>query len=71
MGKMIEEWTKPHNKELRNLCSSRDIIRMMGEARSKGDGYENAYKVLTGKPEGKTHLERLGEGGNVTLKWIC
>jgi hypothetical protein len=30
----------------------------------------NAYRVLVGKPEGKIHLETLGAGGRIMLKWI-
>jgi hypothetical protein len=34
----------------------------MGEGR-------NVYRVLVGKPEGKSHLEDQGEGGKMGSKW--
>jgi hypothetical protein len=33
----------------------------------KGRG---AYKILLGKPEGKSHLEDLSVDGRIILKWI-
>jgi hypothetical protein len=56
-------WRKLHNEELHNLYSSPDIIRMIKEdgmvrACSTYVEMRNAYKVLTGKPEGKTPLGR-------------
>jgi hypothetical protein len=30
----------------------------------------NAYKILTGKPEGKTHLEDIDVSGRILIKWI-
>ena len=30
----------------------------------------DAYRVLVGKPEGKSHLEELGADGSIMLKWI-
>jgi hypothetical protein len=35
----------------------------MGEERK-------VYKVLVGKPEGKSHLEDLGVGGKMGSEWI-
>jgi hypothetical protein len=29
-----------------------------------------AYRVLVGKLEGRDHLEVLGMGGRITLKWV-
>jgi len=59
------EWRKLHNKELNNLCSSPNIVRLiklrkmrwaehvalMGERRE-------VYRVLVGIPEGKRPLGR-------------
>jgi len=35
-----------------------------------GGGGRNAFTVLVGKLEGKRHLEDLGTGGKIILKWI-
>jgi hypothetical protein len=56
---------KLHNGELHNLYSSPDIIRQIKSRRMRwtehvarmGEG-RNAYRVLVGKPEGKSSLER-------------
>ena len=29
------------------------------------------YRVLVGKPEGKSHLEDPGIDGSIILRWIC
>jgi hypothetical protein len=59
------EWRKLHNGELHDLYSSPDIIRQIKSRRMRwaghvarmGDG-RNVCRVLVGKPEGKTQLER-------------
>jgi hypothetical protein len=65
------DWRKLNNEELRNLYSSRNIIRMitprrmrwaaqvarMGETRIE-------YRILVGKPEGKRPL------GRPTRRWV-
>jgi hypothetical protein len=38
-------------------------VARMGEMR-------NAYNILTGKPEGKNHLEDPGVDVKIILKWI-
>jgi hypothetical protein len=30
----------------------------------------NAFKMLVGKDEGRDHLDDLGVGGRIILKWI-
>jgi hypothetical protein len=57
-------WRKLHNEELLNLYFSPSIIRIKSR-RMKWAGHvtrvgekRNAYKVLVGKPEGKTPLGR-------------
>jgi hypothetical protein len=54
------EWRKIHNEELRDLYSSPSIIRIM-KARMRWTEHvarkgekRNAYRLLVGKPEGKT-----------------
>jgi hypothetical protein len=57
---MTKGWRKLHNKQLRHLYSSPDIIRMMKSRRMRlaehVAGVEeemNANRLLVGKPEGK------------------
>jgi hypothetical protein len=56
-----------HNEELLNLYSSPNIIMMIksrriwaGHVACKGGGIRNVYKILVGKPEGKSR--RLWNG---------
>jgi hypothetical protein len=60
---VTEEWRKLHNKELHNLYSSPNIIRLIKSRKMRWAGHmvhmgEEMYKVLVGKPEGKTPLGR-------------
>jgi hypothetical protein len=65
MEEFIEGWTKLHNKEFRNLYASPNIIRVMKSRRMRWARHvarirkvKNIYKILAGKPEGKTLLGR-------------
>jgi hypothetical protein len=59
------EWRNLHNRELHNLYLSPDIIRQIKSRRmrwaehvaSMGEG-RNVYRVLVGRHEGKSPLER-------------
>jgi hypothetical protein len=58
-------WRKLHNEELHNLYSAPSIIRMI-KRRMRWAGHVasmeekmNAYRILVGKPEGKSPLGRL------------
>jgi hypothetical protein len=71
------DWGKLHNKELHNLYSSPNIIRMTKSRKMKWVGYvarmgktRNAYRILMGKPEGKRPLKKQDVGVWITLKWI-
>jgi hypothetical protein len=62
---IIRERRKLHNKELHNLYSSPNIIRMIKSRRVSWPGHvarmgekRNAYRVLVRKPEGKRTLGR-------------
>jgi hypothetical protein len=55
-------WRKLHNKELHNLYSSPNIIRIIKSRRMRWAGYvarmgekSNVYKLLVGKPEERDH----------------
>jgi hypothetical protein len=59
------EWRKLHNWELHYLFSSPDIIRQIKSRRMRWAGHvarmgegRNLYRVLVGKPERKSPLER-------------
>ena len=60
------EWWKLHSAELHVLCSPPNIIRNHKSTRLRWAGhvarmeqFRNAYRILAGKPEGKTPLGRL------------
>ena len=57
-GWELEEWRRLHNEELDSLYRSSDVVRVI-KSRLSWAGYaarmeENAYKILTGKSNGKT-----------------
>jgi hypothetical protein len=58
---VTEDWRKWHNEQLHNLYSSPNIIRMIKSRRMRWAGHvarmgekRNAYRILVGKPVGKT-----------------
>jgi hypothetical protein len=58
-------WRKLLNEELRGLYSSPSIIRIIKSRRMRWAGHvarigekRNAYRLLVGKPEGKSPLGR-------------
>jgi hypothetical protein len=58
-------WRKLHNEELHNLYSSHNIIRVVKSRRMRWVGHVarmgekvNAYRILVGKPEGRSSLGR-------------
>jgi len=60
----VGAWRRLHNEELHNLYASQNVVRLMKSRRMRWAGHvgcmgemRNAYKILVGKPEGKTVLE--------------
>jgi hypothetical protein len=70
------QWGKVHSGELHNLYSSADIIRQIKSWRMRWAGHvvrmgegRKVYRVLVGKPEGKSHLEDQDADGRMGSKW--
>ena len=63
--KVIGEWRRLHNKELNDLHSSPNIVRVIKRRRMRWAGHvpcmgeeKGVYRVLVGKPEGRRPLGR-------------
>jgi len=72
---VTEEWRKLHNKELNNLYSSPNIVRVMKSRGIRWAGHvarmgerRGVYRVLVGKPEGKRPLGRPRRRGEDNIK---
>jgi len=62
---VVGEWRRLHDKELNDLYSSPNIVRMIKSRRMRWAGHvacmveeRGVYRVLVGKPEGKRPLRR-------------
>jgi hypothetical protein len=78
-GEVTRKWRKLHKVELHNLYSSPEIIRQIKSKRIRWAGHvarmgegRNMYRVLMGKPEGKSPLEisrrRWEDGHKIDLR---
>ena len=72
---MTGEWKKLHNGEL-NLYSSPNIVRVIKSRRmgwaehvARMGEMRGVYRVLVGRPEGKSHLGDPGVDGRIILRW--
>jgi hypothetical protein len=52
---MTGEWRELYNEEHRDLCSPPSIIKIIKSRRMRMGEKRNAYRLLVGKPEGKSH----------------
>jgi hypothetical protein len=65
-----------HNEELHNLYASPNVVRMIkirvrwAYHLARTGEMRNAYKILVGKPEGKTRLGRTSRRWEDNIKWI-
>jgi hypothetical protein len=71
------DWRKLHNEELNDLYSSPNIVRVIKSRRMRWAGHvacvgeeRGVYRVLVGKPEGKSHWGDPGVDGWIILGWI-
>jgi len=71
------EWRRLHNKELRDLYSLPNIVRVVksrrmiwaGHVAHMGEG-RGVHRVLVGKPEGKNNWGDPEVDGRIILRWI-
>jgi hypothetical protein len=71
------EWRKLHNEELNDLYCSPNMVRVIKSRRLRWTGHvarmgerRGVYRVLVGKPEGKSHWGNPGIDGSIILRWI-
>jgi len=73
---VVGEWRRLHNEELNDLYSSPNTVpviqsRIMRWAWHVARmGERGVYRVLVGKPEGRSHWGDLGVDGRIILGWI-
>jgi hypothetical protein len=74
---VIGEWRKLRNEELNDLYSSPSIVQVIKSRRKRWVGYvahmgerRGVYRILVGKPVGKSSLGRASIDGRVILRWI-
>jgi len=72
------EWRRLHNKELNDMYSSLNIVRMIKSRRMRWAGHvarmgeeRGVYRILVGKPEGQRPLGRPRRRWWIILGWIA
>jgi hypothetical protein len=71
------EWKKLYNEELNDLNSSPNNFQVINSRNMRRTGHvarmgvrSGVYRVLVGKPGGKSHLGDPVVDGRITLRWI-
>ena len=74
---VTREWRNLHSEELNDLYSLPNTVRVITWRRMRWVGHvarmgerRGVYRVLMGKPEGKSHLGDPGIDGRIILRWI-
>jgi hypothetical protein len=74
---VVGGWRRLHNEELHNFYASPNIIRVIKSRGMRWVGHianigemRNVYKILVRKPEGRDHVEDLGQDGRIILEQI-
>jgi len=74
---VTRECTKGHNEELNALYSSPNIVWVIKKSRMRWAVHvarmgerRGVYRVLVGKPEGKSPLGRPRGNGRIILRWV-
>jgi len=74
---VTEEWRRLYNEELIDLYTSPNIVWVIKSRRMRWAGHvarmgeeRGVYRVLVGKPEGRSHWGDLGVDGCIILGWI-
>jgi hypothetical protein len=57
------------NKDVTHIMIKSRRMRWAGHVARMGEG-RDAYRVLVGRPEGRSHLEDPGVDGRIILKWM-
>ena len=77
MDEITREWRKVHNEGLNDLYSTPKIVLVIKARKMRWAWHVvrmgekgGVYRVLVGKPEGKSHLGDTGVDGRIILRWI-
>jgi hypothetical protein len=74
---VTKDWRKLHNEELNDMYSSSNTVQVIKLRRMRWAGHvarmgerRGVYRVWWGSLRERDHLEDLGVGGTIILRWI-